>query len=33
MLDLPYIEDSQAMTDMYVEMTGSGDFIEIQGTG
>ena len=33
MLDLPYIEDSQAMTDMNVAMTGSGDFIEIQGTG
>lgn len=32
MLDLPYIEDSQAMTDMNVSMTGSGDFIEIQGT-
>ena len=32
MLDLPYIEDSQAMTDMNVAMTGSGDFIEIQGT-
>ena len=32
MLDLPYIEDSKAMTDMNVAMTGSGDFIEIQGT-
>ena len=32
MLDLPYIEDSQAMTDMNVVMTGSGEFIEIQGT-
>lgn len=32
MLDLPYIEDSQAMTDMNVAMTGSGAFIEIQGT-
>ena len=32
MLDLPYIEDSQAMTDMNVAMTGSGQFIEIQGT-
>ena len=30
MLDLPYIEDSQAMTDMNVAMTGSGEFIEIQ---
>lgn len=32
MLDLPYIEDSQAMTDMNVAMTGLGQFIEIQGT-
>ena len=32
LVDLPYIEDSQAMTDMNVAMTGSGDFIEIQGT-
>ena len=32
MLDLPYIEDSQAMTDMNGAMTGSGQFIEIQGT-
>lgn len=32
MLDLPYIEDSQAMTDMNVAMTRSGTFIEIQGT-
>ena len=32
MLDLPYIEDSQAMTDMNVAMTGAGAFIEIQGT-
>lgn len=32
MLDLPYIEDRQAMTDMNVAMTGSGEFIEIQGT-
>lgn len=32
MLDLPYVEDSQAMTDMNVAMTGSGEFIEIQGT-
>jgi ribonuclease PH len=32
MLDLPYIEDSQAMTDMNVAMTESGGFIEIQGT-
>lgn len=32
MLDLPYAEDSRAMTDMNVAMTGSGKFIEIQGT-
>ncbi|WP_300768266.1 ribonuclease PH [uncultured Bifidobacterium sp.] len=32
MLDLPYVEDSRAMTDMNVAMTGSGEFIEIQGT-
>ena len=32
MLDLPYVEDSKAMTDMNVAMTGSGEFIEIQGT-
>ncbi|BDR53488.1 ribonuclease PH [Bombiscardovia nodaiensis] len=32
MLDLPYVEDSRAMTDMNVAMTGTGDFIEIQGT-
>ncbi|MFC2373341.1 MAG: ribonuclease PH [Parascardovia denticolens] len=32
MLDLPYVEDSHAMTDMNVAMTGSGDFVEIQGT-
>lgn len=32
MLDLPCIEDSQAMTDMNVAMTGAGAFIEIQGT-
>lgn len=32
MLDLPYVEDSRAMTDMNVAMTGSGKFIEIQGT-
>ena len=31
-LDLPYEEDSQAETDMNVVMTGSGKFIEIQGT-
>ncbi|WP_018142599.1 ribonuclease PH [Alloscardovia criceti] len=32
MLDLPYVEDSRAQTDMNVAMTGSGNFIEIQGT-
>ena len=32
MLDLPYPEDSNAGTDMNVVMTGSGKFIEIQGT-
>ena len=32
MLDLPYVEDSAAMTDMNVAMTGAGKFIEIQGT-
>ena len=32
MLDLPYAEDSQAMTDMNVAMTGAGEFIELQGT-
>lgn len=31
-LDLPYEEDSQAETDMNVVMTGSGKFVEIQGT-
>jgi ribonuclease PH len=31
-LDLPYVEDSAAETDMNVVMTGSGKFIEIQGT-
>ena len=32
MLVLPYVEDSRAMTDMNVAMTGSGKFVEIQGT-
>jgi ribonuclease PH len=32
MLDLCYEEDSKAEVDMNVIMTGSGDFIEIQGT-
>ena len=32
MLDLPYEEDVRAETDMNVVMTGSGRFVEIQGT-
>ncbi|MBB5324613.1 ribonuclease PH [Anoxybacillus tepidamans] len=32
-LDLNYVEDSQAKVDMNVVMTGSGRFVEIQGTG
>jgi ribonuclease PH len=32
MLDLPYIEDSRAEVDMNVVMTGSGRFVEVQGT-
>ena len=32
MLDLPYPEDSRAEVDFNVIMTGSGDFIEVQGT-
>jgi ribonuclease PH len=32
MLDLPYEEDSRASTDMNVVMTGSGRFVEVQGT-
>lgn len=31
-LDLAYIEDSQASVDMNIVMTGSGKFVEIQGT-
>lgn len=31
-LDLPYEEDSKAQTDMNVVMTGSGAFVEVQGT-
>ena len=31
-LDLDYIEDSSASVDFNVVMTGSGDFIEVQGT-
>jgi ribonuclease PH len=33
MLDLCYDEDSGAEVDMNVVMSGSGDFIEVQGTG
>ena len=32
MLDLPYTEDSTAEVDMNVVMTGTGDFVEVQGT-
>lgn len=32
MLDLAYEEDSRADTDMNVVMSGSGEFIEVQGT-
>jgi len=32
-LDLDYIEDSSAAVDMNVVMTGSGAFVELQGTG
>jgi ribonuclease PH len=32
MLDLPYVEDSTAETDMNVVMTGAGGFVEVQGT-
>jgi ribonuclease PH len=32
MLDLPYVEDVKAGTDMNVVMTGSGTFVEVQGT-
>ncbi len=32
-VDLPYAEDSTAEVDMNVVMTGSGEFIEVQGTG
>ena len=31
-LDLEYIEDSQAETDMNVIMNDKGEFIEVQGT-
>jgi len=32
LLDLPYVEDSTAEVDFNVVMTGSGEFIEVQGT-
>ncbi|PTY80184.1 ribonuclease PH [Heyndrickxia sporothermodurans] len=32
-LDLNYAEDSQALVDMNVVMTGEGKFVELQGTG
>ena len=32
LLDLPYAEDSRAETDMNVVMTGSGRYVEVQGT-
>ena len=32
MLDLAYVEDSACDTDMNVVMTGSGHFVEVQGT-
>ncbi|MEH3033605.1 MAG: ribonuclease PH [Aeromicrobium erythreum] len=32
MLDLPYVEDVRAETDMNVVMTGGGSFVEVQGT-
>ncbi|HYF91576.1 MAG TPA: ribonuclease PH [Symbiobacteriaceae bacterium] len=33
MLDLAYVEDSKAMVDMNLVMTGSGGLVEVQGTG
>lgn len=32
-LDLNYVEDSSAAVDMNIIMTGSGTFVELQGTG
>jgi ribonuclease PH len=32
LLDLDYSEDSNAEVDMNIVMTGSGDFVEVQGT-
>ena len=33
MIDLCYEEDSSAQVDMNIVGTGSGEFVEIQGTG
>lgn len=33
MLDLPYVEDVRAETDMNVVQDGNGAFVEVQGTG
>lgn len=33
MLDLPYVEDVRAETDMNVVQDNSGNFVEVQGTG
>ena len=32
MLDLAYVEDVRAETDMNIVVTGSGSFVEVQGT-
>ncbi len=32
-LDLSYVEDAKAEVDMNIVCTGSGDFVEVQGTG
>jgi len=32
LLDLEYVEDAACGTDMNVVMTGSGGFVEVQGT-
>jgi ribonuclease PH len=33
LLDLPYIEDRDAQVDANIVMTGSGQFVEVQGSG
>src|ERR1043165_2810612 len=33
LLDLEYVEDKDAEVDLNLVMTGSGQFIEVQGTG